>query len=560
MPARRAALLLLLLPAVAAPPAAAAFEGRNGAVAYVGEVDDTPTLLVRRGNSVGGVLDGGALTSPAWSPQGRRLVVVRGGADGQDLWTVAHDGLGARQITNSATDAIDPAWSPTGGEIAFADGAPGARHIYAVTADGGAVRQVTNGTADERDPAWSATGRIAYVVRTSRTGDDIYSVPAAGGSAKRLTRSAGNDHSPSWSPDGRRLAFVRAGAVWVSGADGRRARRIVAGPATAPAWAPRGNRIVFSGGRPGARQIFTVGTGGRGRKAISTRGSDGRTPDWQPAGFDPVIAAAGDIACDPTSRWYNNGVGVPGQCGQLRTSNLLLQQDFWKVLALGDTQNSDGALEKFLAVYEPTWGRVKYLTRPVIGNHEYVTAGSGYFDYFNGVGAIDGPAGDRTVGGYYSFDVGTWHVIALNSMCNRVPGGCDEGSPQQRWLAADLAAHPNRCTLAMWHHPRYSSHGGGLARTHALWQTFAAAGGDVVLTGHHHFYERMAPIDGVREFIIGVGGGTRKAANGNHPSSEKRIESTLGVLKMRLGRGTYDWRFLSASADPATDVGSDVCH
>jgi hypothetical protein len=111
----------------------------------------------------------------------------------------------------------------------------------------------------------------------------------------------------------------------------------------------------------------------------------------------------------------------------------------------------------------------------------------------------------------------------------------------------------------MWHHPRYSSHGGGLVRTDALWRTFAAAGGDVVLTGHHHFYERMAPIDGVRSFIVGVGGGTRKPANGNHASSVTRIESTLGVLRMTLGEGGYDWRFLSASADPATDAGSASC-
>lgn len=554
----RLALAACLL-TLATPPAMAAFPGRNGAIAYVGELDGTSTLLVRRGDRVRGVLSGGALTSPAWSPQGRRLVVVRAGAEGKELWTLAHDGAAARQITRGAEDVVDPAWSPTGGEIAFATGPPGARHIHAVTADGGAARQVTNGTADERDPAWSTDGQIAYVVRTSRTGDDIYSVAATGGTTQRLTRRRGNDHSPSWSPDGERLAFVRDGALWIMDEDGKEARQIAAGPVTAPAWAPRGNRIVFSAGAPGARRIFTVSPAGRGLRAISTTGSDGRAPDWQPTGFDPVIAAAGDIACDPASRHYNNGLGVPGQCGQLRTSNLLLQQDFWRVLTLGDNQNSDGAYEKFLAVYDPTWGRVRHLTRPAIGNHEYPTDGVGYFDYFNGIGADAGPAGSRALGGYYSFDVGTWHVVVLNSMCNRVPGGCKEGSPQQRWLAEDLAAHPTACTLATWHHPRWSSHGGGLVRTDALWKTFAAAGGDVALAGHHHFYERMAPIDGVRQFTVGVGGGTRKQANGDHPSSQMRIESTLGVLKLRLGRGTYDWRFLSASADPATDSGSDVC-
>lgn len=560
VPSRRLALALpIAVLAMGVPPAGAAFEGRNGKIAYVGELGGTTTLLVRQGDRVRAVLSGGAMTSPAWSPRGRRLVVVRAGADGRELWTLAHDGVAARQLTRSATSAVDPAWSPTGGEIAYTDGAPGQRDIFAVTADGGDARRITDGTADERDPAWSATGRIAYVVRGSRTGDDLYSVPATGGDAKRLTRTRADEHSPSWSPDGERLAFVRGGDVWVSDADGKRARRIAPGPATAPAWAPRGDRIVFSGGRPGARRIFAIGARGGGLRAISTTRSDGRTPDWQPTGFSPVIAAAGDIACDPGSRHFNGGLGVPGQCGQLRTSNLLLQQDFWAILPLGDNQNSDGTLEKFNAVYEPTWGRTKHLQRPVIGNHEYASDGEGYFDYFNGVGEKAGPAGDRDVGGYYSFDVGTWHVVALNSMCNRVPGGCKEGSPQQRWLAADLAAHPNTCTLAMWHHPRYSSHGGGLVRTAALWDTFAAGGGDVVLVGHHHFYERMAPIDGVRQFTVGVGGGTRKPASGDHPSSVKRIETTLGVLRMTLGRGSYDWRFLSASADPATDTGRAAC-
>ncbi|MFL5844044.1 MAG: hypothetical protein ACJ762_05060 [Solirubrobacteraceae bacterium] len=548
----RRVLLLLCVSAVAAPPASAGFAGRNGAVAYVADVGGADAVVVRRASGVTTVLDGGALSGTAWSPKGRRLAVVRSG----QLWTVSLDGEGARQVGDVPGGVSGPAWSPTGGEIAYATGG----HVFAVTADGSAARQITSGTADERDPAWSATGRIAYVVATAKTGDDLYVVPAAGGTPRRLTKAAGDESAPAWSPDGRRLAYVREGALWIIGADGKHARRVRNGPATAPAWAPGGGRILYSTGPVGRRRIASVRPGGRGFDAVSTPGSDGRDPDWQPTGFDPVIATAGDIACDPTSKYWNNGIGVPGQCGQLRVSNLLLQQDFWKVLALGDTQNSDGALAKFMTSYDPSWGRVRYMTRPVIGNHEYVTAGTGYFDYFNGVGAITGPAGNRERGGYYSFDIGTWHVVALNSMCNRVPGGCEAGSPQQQWLERDLAAHPTRCSLAMWHHPRYSSHGGGLTRTHALWDTFARAGGDVVLDGHHHFYERLAPIDGIRQFTIGVGGGTRKPANGTIPSSQKRIESTLGLLKMTLGRGRFDWRFISASADPATDAGSDVCH
>ena len=209
-----------------------------------------------------------------------------------------------------------------------------------------------------------------------------------------------------------------------------------------------------------------------------------------------------------------------------------------------------------MASYDPTWGRTKHLQRPSSATTSTSTAGSGYFDYFNGVGGIDGPAGDRERGGYYSFDVGSWHVVALNSSATDVPGGCDAGSPQQQWLARDLAAHPARCTLAMWHHPRYSSLGGGLTRTGRTVGHVRRGRRRRGPSGHHHFYERMAPIDGVREFIVGIGGGSvRNAGGGNHPSSRKRIETTFGVLTMRLGRGTYDWRFLSASADPATDCG-----
>lgn len=560
VPPRRLLLALLLL-ALAAPPAMAAYPGRNGAVAYVADVDGVSTLLVRSGSRVRAVLDGDTISSPAWSPQGRRIALVRTGPDGQDVWVAGHDGQGARPLTASGGDATDPTWSPGGNEIAFAKGPAGARHVYAVRADGSGLRQITSGTADERQPAWSAAGPIAYVVRTTNTGDDLYVVAAGGGKPRRLTRMAGNEHSPSWSPDGRRLVFVRAGQLWTIGADGKRLRRVTEepGPYSGPAWSPSGKRIVFAAGRPGSRVIATIGPGGRGRKVLSAT-ADGRDPDWQPTGFDPVIAAAGDIACDPESRYFNGGVGVPARCGQLRTSNLLLGQDLWKILPLGDVQYERGELPDFMASYDPTWGRTKYLQRPVIGNHEYASGAGGYFDYFNGAGVADGPAGDRTTGGYYSYDIGRWHVVALNSECSFVPGGCAAGSPQQQWLAADLAANPRRCTMAVWHTPRFSSFNGGALRMAALWDTFAAAGGDVVLTAHHHFYERMAPIDGVREFIVGTGGRSiRDSEGGNHPSSQRRIETTLGVLRLVLRADGYDWRFLSASADPATDAGSDIC-
>ena len=167
---------------------------------------------------------------------------------------------------------------------------------------------------------------------------------------------------------------------------------------------------------------------------------------------DPVVAAAGDIA-DSCS------AGSP-PTGAMATSDLLAGQGLATVLPLGDLQYEHGSLEKFQNCYDPTWGRVKPTTRPAIGNHE--ESGAGYFEYFNGPGAADGPAGP-TGAGYYSFDVGAWHLIALNSNCDRV-GGCYNGSAQEVWLEQDLAASEATCTLAYWHHPVFSSTRRGRAR------------------------------------------------------------------------------------------------
>src|SRR5687768_17456711 len=180
------------------------------------------------------------------------------------------------------------------------------------------------------------------------------------------------------------------------------------------------------------------------------------------AAADPVIAAAGDIACDTTSEFYNGGAGVEGHCRQRAVSDLLVGGGLSAVLALGDLQYHVGALADFNAVFDKTWGRVKPILRPVVGNHEYSTSNArGYFDYFNGVGRHSGPAGNRGEG-YYSYDIGSWPLIALNTACEQLArgsgaDGCAPGSPQERWLQADLAAHRTSCTLAYWHSPRFNS-------------------------------------------------------------------------------------------------------
>jgi hypothetical protein len=278
---------------------------------------------------------------------------------------------------------------------------------------------------------------------------------------------------------------------------------------------------------------------------------------------DPVVAAAGDIACDPSDPNYHNGNGTGVACRMRDTSDLLIGGGYDAVLLLGDNQYWDGSLAQYQAVFDPTWGRLRPLLRPAPGNHEYQTPGAaGYFDYFGAT------VGNRSEG-WYSYDLGTWHVVVLNSNCGAV-GGCGPGSPQLRWLAADLAAHPRACTLAYWHHPRFSSGPHGDDATYdAFWRTLYDAGADVVLAGHDHDYERFAPQSpsgtadpehGIREFVAGTGGRETRPFVTTDLNSEARNDGDLGVLKIRLRADGYDWEFLPVPGASYTDRGSAGCH
>ncbi len=294
--------------------------------------------------------------------------------------------------------------------------------------------------------------------------------------------------------------------------------------------------------------------GGSGDDRCQRRATDTASSCSGPA-TAPAVAAAGDIACAPGDR--------PDQdsCRQRATSDLLLGGDAWVVLTTGDNQYEDGELSAFQGSYAASWGRVKAITRPTPGNHDYHLAGAkGYFRYF-------GPRAGRRAGGYYSFDVGRWHIIALNSNCEEM-GGCDEGSAQERWLREDLATNPATCTLAYWHHPRFSSglHGNS-TRSEAFWRALYAAGADVVLNGHDHSYERFAPQDpeqradpdGIREFIVGSGGKSHYAFGGPEPNSQFRDGEHFGILELTLRSQGYDWRFITIGGT-IKDSGSGSCH
>jgi acid phosphatase type 7 len=232
------------------------------------------------------------------------------------------------------------------------------------------------------------------------------------------------------------------------------------------------------------------------------------------------------------------------------------------VFTLGDNAYNSGTSAEFANCYNPTWGRHKARTKPSVGNHEYLTSGaSGYFNYFGAA------AGDPKKG-YYSYDRGDWHVIVLNSNCSQVP--CAAGSAQDTWLRADLANHPNKCTLAYFHAPLYSSgqHGNG-TYVRPFWKALYQANADVVLSGHDHDYERFAPQNpygafdsarGIREFVVGTGGTYLRPFGTIKANSVSRNATTHGVLKLTLNSSGYAWKFVPVAGKTFTDSGTASCH
>ncbi len=273
----------------------------------------------------------------------------------------------------------------------------------------------------------------------------------------------------------------------------------------------------------------------------------GQTPEPTPAqSADPVIVAVGDIAA----------CSSPGD----EQTAALVDNISGTILAVGDIAYEHGSAEEFAKCYGPSWGRFKKRTRPAPGNHDYVTRfANGYYDYF---GSLAGPPHQ----GYYSFNVGSWHIISLDSNVDaRVIG------TQGKWLRADLQANTAKCTLAFWHHPVFSTHGNDVNWTvKQLWILLYEYGADVVINGHIHYYERFAPQSptgqtdpqrGIREFIVGTGGaflaptiGTAIARN-----SEVRDNSTWGVLKLTLHPASYDWEFVPVAGSTFHDSGSAAC-
>ena len=263
----------------------------------------------------------------------------------------------------------------------------------------------------------------------------------------------------------------------------------------------------------------------------------------------PVVVGAGDIAdC------AGEGDGATAE---------LLEGIKGRIVTLGDNAYENGTAREFARCYEPTWGRFKDRTSPVPGNHEYNTPeAKGYFGYFR---KAAGERGD----GYYSYDLGKWHIVALNSNCEKV-GGCDIDAPQGRWLKEDLANNRSKCTLAYFHHPLFSSgqYRPGLLKVKPLWEALYSAGADVVLNGHDHNYQRFAPQDpdgkpdperGIREFVVGTGGKDLYTIEDPVSNTESYNDDTYGVLKLVLRPTSYEWQYLAARGSTFTDSGGAPC-
>jgi hypothetical protein len=260
------------------------------------------------------------------------------------------------------------------------------------------------------------------------------------------------------------------------------------------------------------------------------------------------------------------GAGDIADCRDLAGAEAtakLLEQIPGTVMAVGDLAYPDGSKENF-ACYDKTWGRLRNRTRPAAGNHEFhAPGGAPYFEYF-------GAAAGDPKRGYYSYELGTWHIVVLNSECRDV-GGCDAASPQVKWLKNDLAGHPVACTLAYWHKPLFSSgsaHGNDLEMK-PLWQALYDANADVVIGGHDHNYERFAPQNpdgrsdaarGIREFVVGTGGKNHRPILLAKPNSELRNADAFGVLKLSLRTGGYDWQFVPEAGKTFVDSGTGTCH
>lgn len=305
-------------------------------------------------------------------------------------------------------------------------------------------------------------------------------------------------------------------------------------------------------------------------------------PEADPAADrDVTLVATGDIACDPAAAAYNGGLGTTAGCRHQAVAAAVRAAQPDVFVPLGDLQYDDATYEKFMASYDTAFGDLKDITRPIPGNHEYKTPrAAGYYEYF-------GEAAHEESAGTYSYDIGDWHVVAINSITCTDAKPCGPGSEMAEWIAADLAANSKRCTMAVWHHPVWSAgRHGGYAPMVPVWNQLHAYGVDLVLTAHDHLYQRFQPLDearltgddevadpvvaprGMVQFVVGTGG-----ENNYRPRPDERPGVTaalaavgsnsdpavFGALRLTLRPDSYEFSFVPAEGTAFADAGSAAC-
>jgi hypothetical protein len=291
--------------------------------------------------------------------------------------------------------------------------------------------------------------------------------------------------------------------------------------------------------------------------ALHENGANGPSASSPPPGGGPSASPGDPVLV---------GAGAIASCGNTNdeaTANILTTVD-GTVFTVGDNAFDSGTLQEFQDCYGASWGAVLDRTRPAVGSREYITPdAAGYFAYF-------GPAAGPAKKGYYAYDLGHWRIYVLNSNCAKV-GGCAAGSPQEKWLRADLAAHKNSCIGAYWQTARFSSgRFGDDPRMQPFWQALYDHGAEFVINGHDHNYQRYVPMTplgkvdrskGIREFIVGTGGNGHTSLSTVNPTiREAGSDLAYGVLRLTLHETGYEWQFLATSKAPFTDSGFETCH
>jgi hypothetical protein len=440
--------------------------------------------------------------------------------------------------SNGSAIAASPAWSSASGFGAYLD----------------ALHDLSRG-APRPSPALQAPAVQAPAVQPPIVSPPIASTPTVDGA----TASGVTAHEATFA--GAVSSGAGAAAWWVEFGP-TTAYGQTTTPVSLPAGSPR--RPVSVG-----LSSLSAAVSYHARLVVSSSAGSVASPD---VAFTTLAdtrttraAAAGDIACAPTDPSFNSGLGTATACQQMATSDAILAGGYDTVLPLGDTQYNAGTIPAFNASYRPSWGRMDPIAHPVVGNHEYGTAGAAqYFQYFGGSAGTPGQ-------GWYSYELGSWHVIALNANCASLAGGCDTGSPEEVWLRADLAAHPVQCTLAYWHQPLFTSGQQGPAvAMSTIWADLASAGADLVLNGHDHDYERFAAQNatgqldvahGMPEFVVGTGGANHMALHQTRmPNSVVSDSTSFGFLDLSLSPGAYSWNFVPVAGGTLHDSGSASCH